>query len=181
VSTNATVAKHGVLDGPSDYAVFALITVAAIAVLGTYATGELAGLLTRLALPKAGFGQSISILTSLPHHLADPKQAWPASARPDLPGPLGFVIAALLVLALAATLTVFLLRRTAEGRSQRGFASRAHLAASLTEKAVLARGPIVRPSVKGGFSWSSQRPPHPGTQRLPVDPELGRDLRDRLA
>lgn len=149
ISGNVTVARRGILDGPSDYAVFALVTVAAIAVLGTYTTGELAGLLTHFALPKAGLGQSINTLISLPHHLADPKQAWPASARPDLPGPLGFASAALLVLALVATLTVFLLRRTAEGRSQRGFASRAHLAASLTEKAVLARGPIVRPSVSG--------------------------------
>jgi type IV secretion system protein VirD4 len=148
-SGNVTVARRGVLNGPADFAILGLIVVAAVSVFGTYTTGELAGLITHLALPKASFGQSISILSKLPHHLADPKQAWPAPARIDLPGPVGFAVAAAMVLTAMAALLVVVMRKAARGRSHRGFASRAQLSASLTEKAVLARGPVVRPSVKG--------------------------------
>jgi type IV secretion system protein VirD4 len=146
---NTTIAHRGILDGPSDYAIAALITLAVLGLLGTYATGELAGLITNLTLPTVRFGASIGILAALPHHLNDPKQAWPTAVRAELPGPIGFAVAGILVISLTAVAVAVLLRRLSRIRQVRGFASRAHLTASLTEKAVLARGPVVRPSLKG--------------------------------
>jgi type IV secretory pathway TraG/TraD family ATPase VirD4 len=146
VSANATVARRGVFDNPSDFAVFGLIIVAVLAVLGVYAVGELAGLITHLALPKVGMGQSITILEHLPHHLSDPKQAWPASARTALPGPVGFLAAALIALAAVGTGLTVGVRATGRRRQVRGFASARQLS-GLTLKTVMKRGPVVRPSL----------------------------------
>jgi hypothetical protein len=146
VSSNTTVARRAVFDGPSDYAVFSLIVLAVIAVLGVYAVGELAGLITHLALPKVGIGQSIVILEHLPHHLTDPKQAWPVAARRDLPGPVGFLTAALIVLTAVTSGLVLGIRRTGRRRQVRGFASPRQLA-GLSHKTVMKRAAIVRPSL----------------------------------
>ncbi|OLE24215.1 MAG: conjugal transfer protein [Catenulispora sp. 13_1_20CM_3_70_7] len=132
---DVTVARRPVLDSPADYAIFALIVAVVVAVPGVYATGELAGIITHLR--------------ALLHHLSDPKQAWPASARPDLPGPVGFAVAAALVLGAMGVVGVVAARRAWRGRSHRGYASRQHLSANLSERAVLNRGPVVRPSLAG--------------------------------
>ncbi len=146
MSTNTTVARRGVLDGPSDYAVFGLIILAVAAILGVYAVGELAGLITHLTLPKVGIGQSITILEYLPHHLADPKQAWPATARRELPGPLGFLVSAVITLSAFATGLILGIRSTSRRRQVRGFASPRQLA-GLTYKNAMKRAAIVRPSL----------------------------------
>ena len=101
---DVTVARRPVLDSPADYAIFALIVAVAVVVPGVYATGELAGLITHFALPTASLGQAPKIIGAMPHHWSDPKQAWPPSARPDLPGPIGFGIAAAVVLAAMCSL-----------------------------------------------------------------------------
>ncbi|ACU77755.1 conjugative transfer gene complex protein [Catenulispora acidiphila DSM 44928] len=146
---DVTVARRPVLDGPADYAIFALIVAVVVAVPGVYVTGELAGLITHLTLPKASLGQVPKIIRALPHHWGNPKLAWPASARPDLPGPVGFGIAAAVVLTAMCWLGIIAAKRAWRGRSYRGFASRQQIGVSLSEKAVLKRGPVVRPSVKG--------------------------------
>ena len=146
---DVTVARRPVLDSPADYAIFALIVAVAVVVPGVYATGELAGLVTHFALPTVSLGQVPKIIGALPHHWSDPKQAWPPSTRPDLPGPIGFGIAAAMVLAAMCGLGMVAAKRAWRGRSHRGFASRQQLAVSLSEKAVLKRGPVVRPSVNG--------------------------------
>jgi type IV secretion system protein VirD4 len=147
MSTNVTVAQRGVFDQPSDYIAFTVLSLAIALALGVYATGEVAGLISHFNLPGVGLGQIGQIISALPHHLADPKQAWPAAVRAELPGPIGFAIAGALVLLVVVTLASLVIRYVFRGRSRRGFASRKHLDAALTEKAVLNRGPIVRPSV----------------------------------
>ena len=144
---DVTAARQPVLDGPADYAIFALIVAVVMAVPGVYATGELAGIITHLALPTVGLGQAPKIIGALPHHWSDPKQAWPSGARPDLPGPVGFGVSAGIVLSAMAWLCTAAGKRAWKGRSHRGFASRQQLAISLSEQAVLKRGKVVRPSL----------------------------------
>lgn len=150
MSNNVTVAKRGMLDQPSDVITVAIFGVAVSLVLAVYATGEVAGLISHLSLPAVGVAQIGRILGALPRHLGDPKQAWPAEDRGELPGPLGFAVAGTLVLAVVGVLASLVVRRVARRRSTRGFASRRHLDSALTEKAVLSRGPVVRPSVASG-------------------------------
>ena len=149
MSTNVTVARRGLFDQPSDYIAFGVLTFAIAIALAVYATGEVAGLISHLRFPSVGLGQIGNIIGALPRHLGDPKQAWPADARTELPGPLGFAAAGVLVLAAVTLFAILVVRQVAKGRSSRGFASRKHLDVALTERAVISRGPVVRPSVTG--------------------------------
>lgn len=146
---NTTVARGSILDRPADVLAAALPVFVCGLVLVVYATGELAGLISHARIPKVAIGQIGTIIAALPHHLADPKQAWPAAARPQLPGPLGFVLAALAVTTLAITGTVLAGRRLAAERRVRGYASRRQLGKTLSEHAALRRATTVRPSLKG--------------------------------
>jgi type IV secretion system protein VirD4 len=100
--------------------------------------------------PKVGLGQTLEIVGALPYHLDDPKQAWPAAARTSLPGPYGFATAAALIVGAALAAVIAAVRRVGARRSRRGFASPRQLQESLSDKAVLAMGPVVRPSLKHG-------------------------------
>lgn len=51
-----------------------------------------------------------ALLGALPHHLGDPRQAWPPPMRGALPGPVGFYAAGLLLLAICACIAVVLRR-----------------------------------------------------------------------
>ncbi|MET8139873.1 TraM recognition domain-containing protein [Sphaerisporangium sp. NPDC005288] len=144
-----TIASRGVLDGPTDYLLFGALACLVAALGWVWLTGQLAGLLFALSWPDTGLADCLPILQRLPHHLSDPKQAWPAQARRSLPDWPGFLAAAVLSFTAIATAAILLLRRMSAGRAVRGFASRRELARSMSEKAVLARGPVVRPSVAG--------------------------------
>jgi type IV secretory pathway TraG/TraD family ATPase VirD4 len=144
-----TIARRGVLDSPADYALLALVVVCGAGTLGVWATGQLAGLLTHAAWPPVNIARGLEILVTLPHHLRDPRQAWPLAARPELPGPAGFLLAGSVVLAVLAGATIAAVRMVGTRRTRRGFASRRQLDSSLSTAAVLARGPIVRPSLAG--------------------------------
>jgi type IV secretory pathway TraG/TraD family ATPase VirD4 len=146
---NHTTARPALLDTAHDYLIALLAALAAIAVGGTWATGQLAGVLFRRTWPPVSPGQGLSIALTLAHHWSDPRQAWPAAARSSLPGPAGFVIAATIML---ATLTVAIwlgTRSLAAHRAQRGLASRAQLRATLSPRSVVARGSVIRPSLAG--------------------------------
>lgn len=149
MNSNVTVARRGFFDQPSDYVAFTVLCVGMTLAVGVYATGEVAGLISHFELPDVGLGQIGQIIGALSHHLADPKQAWPAAARQELPGPVGFAVAGALVLLVIATLAGLVIRPALRRQSRRGFASSKHLDAALAEKAVLDRGPVVRPSVAG--------------------------------
>ena len=83
---------------------------------------------------------------SLSRH--DPRLAWPASVRPQLPGPVGFLVAGI-VASLAVMVIMLALGSWAlRCRPQRGFASRAQVKATLSERAVVKRGTVVRPSLR---------------------------------
>ncbi|MFI5527006.1 type IV secretory system conjugative DNA transfer family protein [Kitasatospora sp. NPDC051853] len=148
-ASNSTVARRPVLDGPADYLIVLLIIVVVTVTVGTWTTGQVAGLITHLAWPDAEFGDAFAIAQHVPHHLDNPKAAWPEQARPDLPGPLGFAVAAGIVACAMLTAGVVVLRRLRRTRQVRGFASPAQLAKTMSAAAVVKRGPIVRPALRG--------------------------------
>lgn len=81
-------------------------------------TGGLAAYLTGGGWPHVTAGEMAGVLGRLPDHLSDPAQAWPASAREALPGPIPFfgVLGTLLVLAAAMGAGVARLRSSRRRR-----------------------------------------------------------------
>ncbi len=146
---NHTVARPGTPDSAYDYLIAAFIAAAVVITAGTWLTGQLAGLLFRGTWPAVTPGQSLAAAAALNHHWTDPRQAWPAAARPALPGLPGFAVASALVLTATACLITFAARRLAGRHPQRGLASRAQLQATLSPRAVISRGPVIRPSLAG--------------------------------
>jgi len=149
MTADRTIARPGVLDSPADYVIAAVATAAAAVTAGTWVTGQLAGLLFRQTWPPVSIGQSLSIAGRLARHLADPRMAWPSAARSSLPGPAGFAIAAVLTAAGLTAAVIIGTRQLNAGRSRRGYASRRQVTASLSERAVLARAAVLRPSLAG--------------------------------
>jgi type IV secretion system protein VirD4 len=147
--TDQTVTRTRVLDGPHDYLIVAVLCVTAAAGGGTWITGQLAGLLFRGTWPPVTFAQALAAAAALPGHLGDPRRAWPAAARGYLPGPAGFTVAGVLVAAVLAGMAVAALRWTGGRRPHRGMATHGQLKDALTEDAVIARGPVIRPSLAG--------------------------------
>ncbi|WP_019632522.1 type IV secretory system conjugative DNA transfer family protein [Actinomadura atramentaria] len=135
------------MDGPLDAAVLGVLAVLLTANLGTWVAGQLAGTLFAASWPPVNPGQTFGVLARLPHHLADPKKAWPSTARDSLPGPVGMWTAAIITAAVFTAGGAAGIRRYLAGRSHRGFASRRNLTRALSEKAVLARGMTLRPSL----------------------------------
>jgi type IV secretion system protein VirD4 len=75
--------------------------------------------------PVPSIGDTAAALAHLPGHLSDPRTAFPASARSGLPGPVGFYVAALLVLAAAVGAGLGVLRVTRRVRDSGWFAGAA--------------------------------------------------------
>ncbi|WP_034089124.1 type IV secretory system conjugative DNA transfer family protein [Streptacidiphilus albus] len=148
-ASNSTVARRPVLDGPADYLIVLLILLFVTITVGTWATGQIAGLITHAAWPSVSFGKAFAVAKQIPHHLDDPKQAWPEEVRKNLPGPVGFAVAASIVVCTMSVAAGAVIRRLRRNQSVRGFASPAQLAKTLSAKAVTKRGTIVRPSLKG--------------------------------
>ncbi|WP_020525231.1 type IV secretory system conjugative DNA transfer family protein [Catelliglobosispora koreensis] len=149
MSANTTRVGGGTIATGSDALLIAIIGLAGFLSIGTWLSGQLAGLLFRASWPDTGFGDAFTIAFALPQHLADPKMAWPAAARSDLPGPAGFYIAMLLILALFVAAAVVGYRRFGTGGQRRGMASRQQLAKTMTASAVLAKAKRLRPNLTG--------------------------------
>jgi hypothetical protein len=136
-----------IADSASDALLFAALAVIAAIGAGTWLTGQLAALLFRGRWLPAGFPAALGAALRLPGHLADPRQAWPAPVRQDLPGLPGFAVAAMLSGAALGAAAVLVARGRARRYPHRGFASRRDLRVTLSERAVAARGPAVRPTL----------------------------------
>jgi type IV secretory pathway TraG/TraD family ATPase VirD4 len=146
---NQSVARAGLSGNASDIVLLTSVLVVTVLGAGTWLTGELAALLFDGRWPRVSFASAVSAALRLPGHLGDPRQAWPAAEQGDLPGPVGFAVAVVLVLGMFAAVTVLAVRIWTRGRPQRGFASRADLVVSLAARAVTARAGTVRPSLAG--------------------------------
>jgi hypothetical protein len=146
---NAEPQHRDIYESPADLILLGFLTLAAAVSTGAWLTGQLAALLFRGKWPPVSIGQSLAAAWRLPGDVRDPKTAWPASVRPELPGPAGFLVAGILstlgVMAIALMAGSWALSH----RPQRGYASRAEIKATLSQRAVIRRGPVVRPSMKG--------------------------------
>jgi type IV secretion system protein VirD4 len=137
-----------VFDNATDVILLISLTTAAVVSTGTWLTGQLAAFFFRGDWPPVSVGQALTAAWRLPADVHDPRLAWPASVRPQLPGPAGFlvagIVASLAVMVIMLALGSWALRY----RPQRGFASRAQIKATLSERAVVKRGTVVRPSLR---------------------------------
>ena len=131
----------------SDYALAVLLGGAGVAGLGVWLTGQIAGLLSGHGWPHVPLSQAFTITFALPHHLGDPRLAWPQPARQQLPGTVMLYSVLGLVLAALAVVVAVLVRWAGAGRQTRGMADPIELDASLSARAVLARAPRIRPGL----------------------------------
>jgi type IV secretion system protein VirD4 len=105
-----------------DLALLAGLGSLAGASLVVWETGRIAGRLFGGDKPSVGLAGAGKILARLPGHLGDPRFAWPTPDQRQLPGPLGWYAALVLVLGFAAlviggtTWAVLRLRRGRHGR-----------------------------------------------------------------
>ncbi|GIE86832.1 type IV secretory system conjugative DNA transfer family protein [Actinoplanes regularis] len=129
----------------SDYAMLLGIAVAWSAAAGVWLSGQLAGLVFRQTWPDASYGQAFTIAFALPHHWADPRQAWPAPAQQQLPGPAAFYTATVLIFTIGLIALVIGFQRWRGGRAGRGMATRRELEQRFSQRAVLATARRIRP------------------------------------
>jgi type IV secretion system protein VirD4 len=139
--------RRPLLNTPTDYLLAAVITVAVTGWVGVWLIGQLAGLLFHAAWPEARLADTGDIIARLPDHLTDPRQAWPAAAQPDLPGPVGFAITTAVLIGIVGTTLVAGWRYLDDRRQHRGFASRRQIRRALGERAVLAQHARLRPGL----------------------------------
>ncbi|MFI6785556.1 type IV secretory system conjugative DNA transfer family protein [Micromonospora sp. NPDC050276] len=141
-----TTRLGGSLTSGSDWVVGAIVAVAAGTMLGIWLTGQVAGLLA-LHWPGTSPADAYGIALALPRHLSDPRLAWPPPAQGQLPGPIRFYTAAVLVSGALSTAGVLLWQRWGNGRQARGMASRQQLRRTLSAEAVLRAAPRLRPGL----------------------------------
>jgi type IV secretion system protein VirD4 len=104
VSSATTPAAHPAPLGPYERLALAALAGLGLLACAVWTWGGVAGVVFGSGWPPGGLGDQVAVLGRLPHHLADPAQAWPRPRRAGLPGPAGFYAA--LVLLLAAAIAV---------------------------------------------------------------------------
>jgi type IV secretory pathway TraG/TraD family ATPase VirD4 len=147
VAGDRTVVRRPLLNDPSDYLLAGLLTVIALVTGGVWAVGQTAALLTGHGWPNMPVTEGLAVATRLPRHLSDPAAAWPTTVRASLPGPVGFVAAAILDLLAVLSAVVVVARGLGRRRRRRGFASPAQLRAVFSHHAARAHAPRLRPTL----------------------------------
>jgi len=114
--------------GASCWPLFAIATLMAAAGF-VWLTAGLAGLLLGSGWPAGGLTRSGLVLRHLPANMADPRRAWPADVRANLPGPAGFyaVAAVLLAVIVAVAFAVYRPRRRFPSSGRARWATRGDL------------------------------------------------------
>jgi type IV secretion system protein VirD4 len=118
--------------------------------------GAIAGVLFGSGSASLNGAQVARVLANLPRHLADPRLAWPSSARRSLPGAFGFYASLAMLLALVFLLGIAALRGRRHGQSPR----RRERAATWARNAELS-------SLRSAPRWKQPR-------RGPAAPAVGR-------
>jgi type IV secretion system protein VirD4 len=150
VRANETTARIGLADTATDAVLIAVLLTGAALGLGMWLTGQLAALLFLGRWPSLSPADGLAAALRLPWHLASPRQAWPVTCQASLPGGvIPFAVAGPLSLTGLGTGAFFGIRAARGRKRERGLASRRDLQAALAEKAVIARGPVIRPSLAG--------------------------------
>lgn len=98
-------------DHSDDTLIVLAIGTAATAAGGHWLVGNLAALIGRGRPLRAGLGAAPAALTRLPSHAGDPRLAWDEPARSNLPGPVIYWLAVVLVLLLTLTIATVLTQR----------------------------------------------------------------------
>jgi type IV secretion system protein VirD4 len=128
--------------------VLIIVTVAVATTTGTWLTGQLAALLSHGDWPPVSIWQGLTAAWRLPDDMRNPKMAWPASIRAELPGPAGFLVAGLMATFAVIVIMLVLGGWALSHRPERGFATPAEIRATLSERAVIARARAARPSLR---------------------------------
>jgi type IV secretion system protein VirD4 len=147
VAGDRTVVRRPLLNDPSDYLLAGLLTVIVLVTGGVWAVGQTAALLTGHGWPNMPVTEGLAVATRLPRHLSDPAAAWPPTVRASLPGPVGFVAAAILDLLALLSAVAVVARRLGRRRRRRGFASPAQLRAVFSHHAARTHAPRLRPTL----------------------------------
>lgn len=144
-------ARVGIADTPADAVLLGLLAAALGISAVMWLTGHLSALLFLGRWPSLSLADGLEAAVRLPGRLGDPRQAWPAPVRHELPGGImPYAASGALALAAVALAVYWAARRAGATRRKRGFASRADLNASLAARAVTARARTVRPSLAAG-------------------------------
>ncbi len=107
-----------------------------------WATGQLAARLTTGEWPKMAFSEIPPVLGRLPHHLSDPALAWPPRAARLLPGPVGFYLTLVLVLAPVVAVGWLALRlHTKSGHNAKATSGVARWASAPDLRGLIVSGP----------------------------------------
>src|SRR5262249_53463490 len=99
-----------------------LVTLGAV----LWLAGELSARVTSGAWPQVSVSEMGPVVAALPRHAGDPAEAWPSTARPLMPGPVGFYTVFGVVLLLTAGALVLIMRRVGVRSTARGAARWAH-------------------------------------------------------
>jgi type IV secretion system protein VirD4 len=106
--------------GPgSDFYLVSFLATALVAAGLIWLTGQLAGLSAFGRWPPVPLAAAIGITVRVPHHLGDPRQAWPAAVIHDLPGRIWFYGWGAGVATVTSFLTALLLSRHAGAPGRR--------------------------------------------------------------
>lgn len=109
--------------------------------------GATAGAVFGAGVPPLSSAVLAHVLTALPHHLADPRLAWPSSGRASLPGRFGFYASLLLLSTMVCLCAAVVMRWRGHGQAQRG----------AQEGAKWARRPDLA-ALRHSARWKSLRP-----------------------
>ena len=81
-----TSARRGITDTAADAVLIGLLVAVVAASAAMWLAGQLSALLFLGRWPSLSLADGLEAALRLPAHLGDPRQAWPASARHELPG-----------------------------------------------------------------------------------------------
>src|SRR5947209_4624453 len=129
-----------------DMVLVSILTVLATAAAGQWLAGNAAALLGRGRLLHATPVQALASLTRLPHHLRDPRGAWPAAAAGNLPGPVLYWLATVVAASALAAVVLGVLgvvggrrHEPADKRRRLGIPTQARLAHTRDLRPLLTR------------------------------------------
>jgi type IV secretion system protein VirD4 len=116
MSVRPAVRREGPLDQP-------LLTIVGILLGATFVlwlTGQVAGFVNSGRWPSVTLAEMGSVVTGVPRHPLDPASAWPADARPLLPGPVLFWATFMVLLAVLVIGWMFLSMLLRSARQRMG-------------------------------------------------------------
>jgi type IV secretion system protein VirD4 len=107
-------------EGPLDQALLTIVGILLGATFVLWLTGQVAGFVNSGRWPSVTLAEMGSVVTGVPRHPLDPAIAWPADARPLLPGPVLFWATFMVLLAVLVIGWMFLSMLLRSARQRMG-------------------------------------------------------------